>query len=165
MFSVLSSPSLWLCVSFAFFVYLIVRPIVGIIISNLDYHRKSISEQLESSRCSKEKAETFLENAQNQRRIAKEESERIISNAIEEGKRLSKESYGRLEEFLNMEEKRTEDNISRLEQDSLIRLQDKVFDISFQFSKQILLKLPNQSKDLRLSLDKDILNKFTNFKI
>jgi len=165
MFSLLSSPSFYLCVSFSLFLFLIIRPIVIIIISSLDHQRKSISDQLESSRCSREEAESFLEDAQNQRRIAKEESERIISNAIDEGKRLSKESYDRLEDFLKMEEKRTESSIVRLENESLTRLQDKVFDISFQFSKQILVNLPSQSKDFRTSLDKEILNKFQNFKL
>jgi len=162
MFSLLSSPSFYLCVSFALFLFLIIRPIVVIIISSLDYQRKSISDQLESARCAREEAESFLEDAQNQRRIAKEESERIISNAVDEGDRLSKESYDRLEDFLKMEEKRTESSIIRLENESVTRLQDKVFDISFQFSKQILLNFSTQSKDFRSSLDKEIL---INFKI
>jgi len=165
MFSLFSSPSFYLCISFSLFLFFIVKPIVGIIISSLDYQRKSISDQLENSKRSREEAESFLEDAQKQRRIAKEESERIISNAIDEGKRLSEESHDRLEDFFKIEEKRTKSSIARLENESLIRLQDKVFDISFQFSKQILSNLPNQSKDFRTSLDKEILNKFQNFKM
>ena len=164
MFNIFSSPSFWLFVSFSFFALLIVRPIVSIIISNLDYHRNTISEQLNDSKRSREEAESFLEEAQKQRRVAKKESERIIANALEEGKCLSEDSHKKLADFLKNEEKRTEANIARLESESIMRLQDKVFDVSFQFSKRILSDFSSQSQDFRSSLDKETLKKLREIK-
>jgi F0F1-type ATP synthase membrane subunit b/b' len=165
MFSIFSSPSFWLCISFVLFVVVLVRPIVGLIITSLDYQRGLISEELDSSKQIRERAESFLEDARNQRIIAKQDSERIISNALEEGKRLNDDYRKKLEEFLLNEEKRTEISISRLEKDSINRLQDQVFDISFHFAKQILLDFSVKSQNFRSSVDKDVLNKLKNFKL
>lgn len=159
-----TSPTLWLIVSFCFFVFFIVRPIVGIIISSLDYQRNLISEQLEEARLAKEEAEIVLKEAQNQKTAAKDKSEQIVKNAIEEGKRLAEDYNKKLEVFLNSEEKRTKANISRLEMESMRRLQDKVFDISFSFSKNILSNFSSNSQDFRSSLDKNVLNKLRKFK-
>jgi len=165
MFSIFSAPSFWLFISFVLFVVVIVRPVVGLIITSLDYQRGLISDQLNSSRQVRERAESLLEKARDQRVVAKKESERIISNALEEGKRLNDDYRKKLEEFLRSEEKRTENNISRLEVDSVNRLQDKVFDISFNFAKQILSDFSVKSQNFRSSVDKNVLSKLKDFKL
>jgi len=165
MFSIFSAPSFWLFISFVLFVVVIVRPVVGLIITSLDYQRGLISDQLNSSKQIRERAESLLESARNQRVVAKKESESIISNAIEEGKRLNDDYRKKLEEFLRSEEKRTENNISRLEVDSVNRLQDKVFDISFNFAKQVLSDFSVKSQNFRSSVDKDVLNKLKDFRL
>lgn len=159
-----TSPTFWLVVSFCFFIALIVRPIVGIIISSLDYQRNLISQQLEESRLAKDEAEIVLKDAQDQKIAAKDKSDHIIKNAIEEGKRLTEDYNKKLEVFLDGEEKRTKANIARLEMESMRRLQDKVFDISFSFSKNILSNFSANSQDFRSSLDKNVLNKLRKFK-
>jgi len=165
MFSIFSAPSFWLFISFVLFVVVIVRPVVGLIITSLDYQRDLISDQLNSSRQIRERAETLLESARNQRVVAKKESESIISNALNEGKRLNDDYRIKLEDFLRSEEKRTENNISRLEADSINRLQDKVVDISFNFAKQILSDFSVKSQNFRSSVDKDVLSKLKDFKL
>lgn len=165
MFSIFSAPSFWLFISFVLFVVVIVRPVVGLIITSLDYQRGLISDQLNSSKQIRERAESLLESARNQRVVAKKESESIISNALEEGKRLNDDYRKKLEEFLRSEEKRTENNISRLEVDSVNRLQDKVFDISFNFAKQVLSDFSVKSQNFRSSVDKDVLNKLKDFRL
>jgi F0F1-type ATP synthase membrane subunit b/b' len=165
MSSIFLAPSFWLFISFVLFVIIIVRPVVGLIVTSLDYQRGLISEQLDSSKQVREHAESFLEEARSQRSVAKKESEQIISNALEEGQRLNDDYRKKLEEFLRSEEKRTEINISRLESDSINRLQDKVFDVSFYFAKQILSDLSVKSQNFRSSVDKDVLNKLKDFKM
>ena len=165
MLNFFSLPSFWLFISFSFFLFLIVRPLAGIVISNLDYYRNTISEQLEESKKAREEAEAFLKEAQDQRKIVKDKSELIINNTLKEGKCLNDDSRRRLLEFLKNEEKRTEANVSRLESDSINRLQEKVFDISFSFSKKVLSDLILKSEEFRSSLNRDVLNKIKDFEI
>jgi len=159
-----TSPSFWLIVSFIFFVALIVRPIVRIVLTWLDGQRDIISQQLDDSRLAKEEAEAVLKNAREESTAAKDNSEQIVKNAIEEGKRITEDYNKKLEEFLDSEEKRTKANIARLEMESVRRLQDKVFDISFSFSKNILSNFSSNSQDFRSSLEKSVLSNLRKFK-
>jgi F0F1-type ATP synthase membrane subunit b/b' len=159
-----TSPSFWLVVSFAFFVALIVAPVVRIVIGWLDGQRNIISQQLEDSRTAKEEAEAVLKSAHDERVAANENSEKIVKNAIDEGKRITADYNKKLEEFLDSEEKRTKSNIARLEMESMRRLQDKVFDISFSFSKNILSNFSSNSQDFRSSLEKSVLSNLRKFK-
>lgn len=159
-----TDPSFWLLVSFCCFVFLIVRPVVTIIISNLDNQRDVIAQQLEESRLAKEEAESVLKNAREQKIAAKDKSEQIVQNAVEEGKNITEDYNRKLESFLNSEEQRTKANIARLEMESVRRLQDKVFDISFSFSKNILSNFSSNSQEFRSSLDKSVLDNLRKFK-
>jgi len=164
-FDFFTTPSFWLVVSFAFFIILIVRPIVGIIISSLDDQRELISSELKESRLAREEAEAILTNSKAQREKAKVQCDLIIKNALEESKRLVESSNENLKEFLAMEDKRTKENINRLEMDSMKRLEEKVFDISFALSRNILNKFCSDSQDFRSNLDKDILGKLKSFRL
>jgi F0F1-type ATP synthase membrane subunit b/b' len=159
-----TSPSFWLTVSFVFFLALIIAPIVKIVIGWLDGQRNIISQQLDDSRLAKEEAEAVLKSAREESTAAKDNSEQIVKNAIEEGKRITEDYNKKLEEFLDSEEKRTKANIARLEMDSVRRLQDKVFDISFSFSKNILSNFSSNSQDFRSSLEKSVLSNLRKFK-
>jgi len=159
-----TSPSFWLTVSFFLFLSLIVAPIVKIVISWLDGQRDIISQQLDDSRLAKEEAEAVLKSAREESIAAKDNSEQIVKNAIEEGKRITEDYNKKLEEFLDSEEKRTKSNIARLEMESVRRLQDKVFDISFSFSKNILSNFSSNSQDFRSSLEKSVLSNLRKFK-
>ena len=159
-----TSPSFWLIVSFVLFLALIVRPIVSIVLTWLDGQRDIISQQLDDSRLAKEEAEAVLKNAREESTAAKDNSEQIVKNAIEEGKRITEDYNKKLEEFLDSEEKRTKANIARLEMESVRRLQDKVFDISFSFSKNILSNFSSNSQDFRSSLEKSVLSNLRKFK-
>jgi len=159
-----TSPSFWLTVSFVLFLSLIVAPIVKIVISWLDGQRDIISQQLDDSRLAKEEAEAVLKSAREESIAAKDNSEQIVKNAIEEGKRITEDYNKKLEEFLDSEEKRTKSNIARLEMESVRRLQDKVFDISFSFSKNILSNFSSNSQDFRSSLEKSVLSNLRKFK-
>ena len=159
-----TSPSFWLTVSFVLFLALIVAPIVKIVISWLDGQRDIISQQLDDSRLAKEEAEAVLKSAREESIAAKDNSEQIVKNAIEEGKRITEDYNKKLEEFLDSEEKRTKSNIARLEMESVRRLQDKVFDISFSFSKNILSNFSSNSQDFRSSLEKSVLSNLRKFK-
>jgi F0F1-type ATP synthase membrane subunit b/b' len=159
-----TSPSFWLTVSFVFFLALIIRPIVLIVLTWLDGQRDIISQQLDDSRLAKEEAEAVLRKAREESTAAKDNSEQIVKNAIEEGKRITEDYNKKLEEFLDSEEKRTKANIARLEMESVRRLQDKVFDISFSFSKNILSNFSSNSQDFRSSLEKSVLSNLRKFK-
>lgn len=159
-----TSPSFWLVVSFVFFLALIIAPIVKIVIGWLDGQRNIISQQLDDSRLAKEEAEAVLKSAREESTAAKDNSEQIVKNAIEEGKRITEDYNKKLEEFLDSEEKRTKANIARLEMESVRRLQDKVFDISFSFSKNILSNFSSNSQDFRSSLEKSVLSNLRKFK-
>jgi F0F1-type ATP synthase membrane subunit b/b' len=159
-----TSPSFWLIVSFVFFLALIIAPIVKIVIGWLDGQRNIISQQLDDSRLAKEEAEAVLKSAREESTAAKDNSEQIVKNAIEEGKRITEDYNKKLEEFLDSEEKRTKANIARLEMESVRRLQDKVFDISFSFSKNILSNFSSNSQDFRSSLEKSVLSNLRKFK-
>jgi F-type H+-transporting ATPase subunit b len=158
------TPSFWLIVSFVLFLVLIIRPIVKIVIGWLDGQRNIISQQLDDSRLAKEEAEAVLKSAREESTAAKDNSEQIVKNAIEEGKRITEDYNKKLEEFLDSEEKRTKANIARLEMESVRRLQDKVFDISFSFSKNILSNFSSNSQDFRSSLEKSVLSNLRKFK-
>lgn len=159
-----TSPTFWLVVSFVFFLALIIRPIVLIVLTWLDGQRDIISQQLDDSRLAKEEAEAVLRKAREESTAAKDNSEQIVKNAIEEGKRITEDYNKKLEEFLDSEEKRTKANIARLEMESVRRLQDKVFDISFSFSKNILSNFSSNSQDFRSSLEKSVLSNLRKFK-
>jgi len=158
-----TSPSFWLFVSFCFFVAVLVIPVVKLVIGWLDKQRNVISQQLEEARLAKEEAEAILKDAQSQSVAANDRSDQIVKNAIEEGKRITEDYNKKLELFLDSEEKRTKANIARLEMESMRRLQDKVFDISFSFSKNILSNF-SSSHDFRSALDKNVLGKLKKFK-
>jgi F-type H+-transporting ATPase subunit b len=153
---ILQTPGFWLLLSFILFLILIGRPVLKIILVNLDAQSKSIATELDAAKKARKEAEAFLKAAKEQKESATEQAKAILEHAKKEGARLEADASKNLDELLTREKKRVEENIERLEVESTKRLQAKASELSLQATKEILATLMTD-KNAQKAFDQKVL--------
>lgn len=153
----LKSVSFWYFISFVFFLFIIARPVVKILLFHLDEKSKAIGKHLEIAQKSRQDAEVFLAEAKKQNHLTSKHVADMLERSRQDSIRIEEETISGLDSFLEREKNRAEDSIVRLEAESSKRIQLKATEISLKITKDVLFSL-FANKDVQKSFNTKTLN-------
>ena len=158
----LSTPDLWVAVSFIGFILLIVYfKVPGKVAKMLDDRADLIRQELDEARKLREEAQTRLAEYERKQRSAEKEAEGIIALAKEEAEALAAETREKLQDTLERRMKLAEDKIARAEEQALGEVRTAAVNIAIAAAEQIIDEkmTPAASKKLVDQSIKDLKGK------
>ena len=158
----LSTPDIWVAVSFVGFILLIVYfGVPGKVAKMLDDRADLIRQELDEARKLREEAQTRLAEYERKQRTAEKEAEGIIALAKEEAEALAAETREKLTETLERRMKLAEDKIARAEEQALGEVRTAAVNIAISAAEQIIADkmTPAASKKLVDQSIKDLKGK------
>ncbi len=158
----LSTPDLWVAVSFIGFILLIVYfKVPGKVSKMLDDRADLIRQELDEARKLREEAQTRLAEYERKQRTAEKEAEGIIALAKEEAEALAAETREKLQDTLERRMKLAEDKIARAEEQALGEVRTAAVNIAIAAAEQIIDEkmTPAASKKLVDQSIKDLKGK------
>lgn len=145
----LASPELWVLVSFALFLALLVYyKIPEKVAKALDGRADRIRAELEEARRLREEAQSILADYQQRRRDAEKEAEEIIAMARREAKFYAEESQKALNESLQRRVRLAEEKITRAEEQAVQEIRSRSADVAVAAAEAIIAReLKGQSAE------------------
>jgi F-type H+-transporting ATPase subunit b len=138
----LATPELWVLVSFALFVALLVYyKIPNKIVKALDDRADRIRSELAEARRLRDEAEAILADYQRKRNEAEREAEDIVATARKEAQFYAEEQRKALAETLARRVKLAEEKITRAEEQAIQDIRSRSVDVAITAAETLIANL------------------------
>ena len=112
----------------------------GQITKALDSRAKKISDELDSARELREKAQELLAQYQRKRRDAEQEAADIVEQARRDAERLVEQTRAKLSEQLERRTRQAEEKIARAEEQAAAEVRNVAIDVSVAAARDVIGK-------------------------
>ena len=125
----LNYPSFWYAVSFVLFIGLLGRPASKVIMTALQSNQQAIQKQLFEAQELRQKAQAFLDEAQQCRQDALHEAQQILDHAAQEALRSQEQAQAEVNQFFVVQEQQLQERLSQLEYEAKDALKKQLGDL------------------------------------
>jgi F-type H+-transporting ATPase subunit b len=132
------TPEFWLAVSFAIFLALLYRKIVGGFLGMVDGRAERIRSEMDEARQLREDAETMLASYKARQQQAATEAQEIVTHARDQAIALRQRAAAELEEALRRREKQALDSIAQMEKAAVAEVRNITVDLAVSITSRVL---------------------------